>query len=232
MPSYRDRGLVLADPAQSPVPVAAMLDETYAEALRGRIRTAGSIRCRKAGFRGIPAPYTSLSLIVTATPAASSIRFMTISAPGSWRRKAACCFTIAVRASLSIRTIRTAWRQKRPLHTLIPGLVTKDGKVTLSYGVMGGEYQAFGHMQFLTRHLDYGMDVQMAQDTAIPRTRSRISSRSRHPSPPTRDALRALGHDIRPAGKPIGGSQAIAIDWQTGLLTAADPRKDGCAMGY
>ena len=26
---------------------------------------------------------------------------------------------------------------KRPLHTLIPGLVTKDGKVTLSYGVGG-----------------------------------------------------------------------------------------------
>jgi gamma-glutamyltranspeptidase/glutathione hydrolase len=48
-----------------------------------------------------------------------------------------------------------------------------------------------------------------------------------------RDALRRLGHDLRPAGKPIGGSQAISIDWETGLLTAgSDPRKDGCAIGY
>ena len=112
--AYRDRGLVLADPAQSSVPVAAMLDDAYAEALRGRIRPDRRLDpLPESGFRGIPAPYTSLSLIVTATPAASSIRFMTISAPGSWRRKAACCFTIAVRASLSIRTIRTAWRQAR-----------------------------------------------------------------------------------------------------------------------
>ena len=31
------------------------------------------------------------------------------------------------------------------------------------------------------------------------------------------DALRALGHDIRLAGKPIGGSQAIAIDGRQGF---------------
>ena len=90
-------------------------------------------------------------------------------------------------------------------------------------------------MQFLPRHFDYGMDVQMAQDTArfFPEPFNDFVEVEGAIPEATRDALRSLGHDIRPAKKPIGGSQAIAIDWQTGLLTAgSDPRKDGCASGY
>jgi gamma-glutamyltranspeptidase/glutathione hydrolase len=48
-----------------------------------------------------------------------------------------------------------------------------------------------------------------------------------------REKLKALGHNIRPAKKPIGGSQAIFVDWETGfLIGGSDPRKDGCAIGY
>ena len=43
-------------------------------------------------------------------------------------------------------------------------MVAKNGKTVLSYGVMGGAYQAFGHMQFLSRYLDYGLDIQEAMD--------------------------------------------------------------------
>lgn len=124
---------------------------------------------------------------------------------------------------------------KRPLHTIIPGMVAKDGRTVMSYGVMGGAYQAFGHMQFLSRYLDYGFDIQQAQD--LPRF---------FPNPETGEvevegmisdriikALTKIGHKLVPSPIPIGGSQAIWIDWQKNTLTAgSDPRKDGCAIGY
>jgi len=124
---------------------------------------------------------------------------------------------------------------KRPLHTIIPGMIMQDGKTVMPYGVMGGQYQAFGHMQFLSRHLQYGLDVQEAQD--LPRF---------FPNPETGNVevegaipgdvlngLRALGHTIVPTKRPIGGSQAIWIDHDRGTLTGgSDPRKDGCAIGY
>ncbi|MDD9910736.1 MAG: gamma-glutamyltransferase [Ahrensia sp.] len=124
---------------------------------------------------------------------------------------------------------------KRPLHTIIPAMVQRDGKTIMSFGVMGGEYQAMGHLQFLTRYLDYGLDIQEAQDaprwmvdpfTGAVEIESTVATE-------TVDALRSMGHAIERAKTPIGGSQAIAIDWENGVLTGgSDPRKDGCAIGY
>ncbi len=55
--------------------------------------------------------------------------------------------------------------RKRPMHTIIPGMVTRDGKAALlSFGVMGGHYQAMGHAHFLSKLFDYGLDIQSAAD--------------------------------------------------------------------
>jgi len=124
---------------------------------------------------------------------------------------------------------------KRPMHTIIPAMTTKNGKVDLSFGVMGGEYQAMGHAHFLTRVLDFGLDIQQAIDE--PRLFPKpglngVQAESAFPGE-TMATLKALGHHISPPSKPIGGAQAIRIDWQNNaLIGASEPRKDGLALGY
>jgi gamma-glutamyltranspeptidase/glutathione hydrolase len=124
---------------------------------------------------------------------------------------------------------------KRPMHTIIPGMVSKGEKVVMPFGVMGGQYQAFGHMQFLTRYFDFGLDIQEAQDA--PRFypdpfEHHVSMEGTVPEA-IREELEERGHRLHRPKKPLGGSQAIWIDWEEGVLTGgSDPRKDGCAIGY
>jgi len=100
---------------------------------------------------------------------------------------------------------------------------------------MGGHYQAFGHMQFLTKLLDFGMDIQEAQDAprvfAIDNSMD-VEMEGTLPAEVIA-GLEKLGHRRIAPAKPIGGSQAIWIDRKNGVLTGgSDPRKDGCAIGY
>lgn len=124
---------------------------------------------------------------------------------------------------------------KRPLHTIIPGMVAKNGRTVMSYGVMGGAYQAFGHMQFLSRFLNYGFDIQEAQDLPryFPNPETGNVDIESTMTDETVQSLINLGHKPVPSAIPIGGSQAIWIDRHKNTLTGgSDPRKDGCAIGF
>lgn len=122
---------------------------------------------------------------------------------------------------------------KRPFHTIIPAMVTKNGKVSHSFGVMGGSYQAMGHAHVLSNMLDYGMDPQQALDD--PRIfwddkgalllEDTISQE-------VQSGLEAKGHSCT-RGAVHGGGQIIQIDHEQGVLIAgSDPRKDGMAGGF
>jgi gamma-glutamyltranspeptidase / glutathione hydrolase len=123
--------------------------------------------------------------------------------------------------------------RKRPLHTIIPALATKNGRAVMPYGVMGGQYQPVGQSHVLTNILDYGCDVQEAID--MPRGLHYEGVYQLEDSVPaaTVEGLKKLGHKTTSVVGPLGGGQAIWIDWDKGTLTGgSDPRKDGCALGY
>ena len=70
---------------------------------------------------------------------------------------------------------------KRPLHTLVPAMIMKDGKPWVSFGVMGGDNQAQAHAQIVANFVDFGMHVQEAGDAARMRHMgSRARARKRH----------------------------------------------------
>lgn len=134
--------------------------------------------------------------------------------------------------SLSAGHPNEAGGAKRPMHTIIPGMLKQNGKLIMPFGVMGGAYQPAGHARFVTNITDFGMDPQAAIDA--PRCfahdgKLRIEG-------PYGDAviaqLAAKGHVTFGQDDPLGGAQAIRIHDSGVLEGASDPRKDGCALGY
>lgn len=121
---------------------------------------------------------------------------------------------------------------KRPMHTIIPGMLRVGGRVTMPFGVMGGAYQATGHARFLSNMLDFGMDAQTAIDAPRAFAEGATLKVETGYSDAVRADLAAMGHDIILAESPIGGAQSILIREDGVLEGASDPRKDGCALGY
>jgi gamma-glutamyltranspeptidase/glutathione hydrolase len=122
---------------------------------------------------------------------------------------------------------------KRPLHTIIPGLLFRDGKPIMPFGVMGGHYQATGHAHFLSQILDSGLDIQAASDAPRSFAFEGKLSLEKTISQTAFDELARRGHAVNWSDFPIGGAQAIWIDRQRGIMFgASDHRKDGMALVY
>ncbi|MEE9322868.1 MAG: gamma-glutamyltransferase [Granulosicoccus sp.] len=123
---------------------------------------------------------------------------------------------------------------KRPMHTIIPGMVSKNGKLAWSFGVMGGAYQPMGHAHVLTNMIDYGLNPQEALDHGrVFWGADGVLDLETGISRQVSDGLAARGHEVRLAGMPLGGGQIIGIDHDRGIMIgASDPRKDGAAAGY
>jgi gamma-glutamyltranspeptidase / glutathione hydrolase len=122
---------------------------------------------------------------------------------------------------------------KRPLHTLIPAFVMKNGAPWLSFGVMGGDHQAQGHTQVLVNAIDFGMNVQEAGEAArVNHGNNGLSVESAMPDAVI-TALTERSHHVQRTVGAFGGYQGIMFDPKTGVLMGgSDVRKDGLAIGW
>ncbi|SHI43039.1 gamma-glutamyltransferase 2. Threonine peptidase. MEROPS family T03 [Shimia gijangensis] len=121
---------------------------------------------------------------------------------------------------------------KRPMHTIIPGMLRENGRVVMPFGVMGGAYQPNGHARFVSNMVDFGMDPQAAIDAPRAFADDGVLKLEQGYSENTRSELADMGHNIVVPTAPIGGAQAIRIHDNGVLEGASDPRKDGAAIGY
>ena len=122
---------------------------------------------------------------------------------------------------------------RRPYHTIIPGLLLRDGELAGPFGVMGGFIQAQGHVQVVRGLLDEGLDPQAALD----RPRFRVSGRRVL----LERGLWDRAGDVASLGlEPVaesdmylfGGGQAILRTPAGTLIGGSDSRKDGYAGGW
>ncbi|HYT55049.1 MAG TPA: gamma-glutamyltransferase [Verrucomicrobiae bacterium] len=124
---------------------------------------------------------------------------------------------------------------KRCMHTLMPGMIFKDGKPYAALGLKGGHVQPQVQAQIISNLIDFGMTPQQA--ISAPRF-NHIEGTKVGLEPEFGNAVREeithRGHQVVD-GNPesFGGTHAILIDPETGAFVGgSDPRKGGCALGF
>ena len=122
--------------------------------------------------------------------------------------------------------------RKRPFHTIIPGLLLRDGALWGPFGVMGGAMQAQGHVQLVHGLVDRALDPQRALDAPRFRVEAGRDVRLEPGLAGELDALRALGHDAAVAADEhgFGVGQCVLVEGDA-LVGGSDGRGDGAASG-
>ncbi len=242
--AFADTGWYVADPAFSDIPLGELLSEAYA---RERARLINPAMATMNQERGVPVAATDTVYFSVADGMGNACSFINsnymgfgtgIVPPGTG-------FSLQNRGhnfSLDAEHPNALQPGKRPYHTIIPGMATReaDGSLYTSFGVMGGFMQPQGHMQVILGLVHDRLDPQAALDR--PRicledaqSYSRVALEEGIPVQ-VMAALGERGHPVRPVsgfGRVLfGRGQIITRDPASGVLCGgSDPRADGLAIG-
>jgi gamma-glutamyltranspeptidase len=238
--AYADRDRWIGDPAHAKVPIAGLLSKDYAARRRrafdphkAQAYAAGDPEGDTTGFVAADAYGNVISVIQSLfNPFGSGV---VVPDTGVLLQNRGRHFTYEPEHPAVFAP------GKRPFHTLMTSMVTRDDRPAIAFSTMGGNGQAMFHVQVLTNLLDYGLDAQ----EAIERPRFLIGEfLPNDPADaiyledriPARvfTALARKGHNIKPAPAlfpKVGHAHAIVL--RDGVLFGgADPRGDGVALGF
>lgn len=246
---FEDRARFYADPAFAGIPLAELLSPIYADRRRKLIDLARAAQTVEAGTPLQNAGDTIY--LATADKDRNMVSLIQSNFHGFGSglcppRLGFCLQNRGASFDLVVGRPNSYAPGKRPFHTIIPAMLTRDGRPVLSFGVMGGDMQPQGHVQILVNLLDFKMGLQEAGDA--PRVRHLGSSDpTGAPADPAGGQvllesgfedqvaaeLRRRGHRLLSRGGDFGGYQAIWYDAdQEVYYGATESRKDGVALGY
>lgn len=126
--------------------------------------------------------------------------------------------------------------KKRPLSSMTPTFVVRDGKLWFAIGSPGGPTIINTVLEIVTDIVDFGMNIQDAVDA--PRFHHQwlpdeIVWEPGVVTPEVRAELEGYGHHFREKPSEIGDAQGVMIDPKDGArLGGADHRRGGVAVGW
>jgi len=240
--AYADMIRYVGDPKFSHIPVAEMLSKSHA-AERARLIDPNKAHCSVAPsqFSGITDAEGGDTIYLSVIDKDGNIVSLiqsNYSGFGSGLVPPGAGFMLQNRGSLFTlerNHPNTLEPHKRPLHTIIPAFMEKDG-VHIGFGIMGGWNQAQAHAQFVADVADYGMNIQEALeagrftkgsfDGCDVRVEALVPESSRN-------RLIELGHEVEvvpPRTGSFGSGQAVMSNPDGVHFGASEPRHDGAAI--
>jgi len=240
--AYADMLRYVGDPKFSRVPVSQMLSREHASARAANLDLTKAacdvMPAQIAGLEGAHGGDTIYLTVVDADGNIVSLIQSIYSTFGTGLVPPKAGFALHNRGALftlEANQPNTLAPRKRPLHTIIPAFMEKDG-VRIGFGIMGGWTQSQAHAQFVSNIADYGMTIQQALEAGrFVKNSFRgcdVQIEALVPES-TRDALKTLGHEIRlvaPRSDTFGRGQVVMSMPDGVKFGASEPRHDGAAI--
>jgi gamma-glutamyltranspeptidase/glutathione hydrolase len=247
--AFADRAAWFGDPDFVEVPVARLTSKEYAAGLRKRIQREGpAIQVKGSGLPSDDAGTTHLS---TADAQGNAVALtMTINTPfGSGITAAGTGIVLNnemddfakapdtpnVYGLVDTRGANAIAPGKRPLSSMTPTILLRDGRPVFVTGSPGGPRIISTTLLTILAAVDHGRDARAAVAAAryhhqwLP---DRVSVEPGLPESVVK-TLRERGHEVQRAGTAWSSAQVIAIDPETGRMSGgSDPRGDGIAAGF